>query len=177
MIILFIHGVTVLFCSSVVVFIQNIQKFYPSYLKATDVDIDHLRPQVPKDRPGPEGQNNNCSCRIGGAGCTANAVWSNPNKRNNEHSPHLNNQARFDLEAWSEFINSFNGKSILLNDEWQNSEKLHTYTDAADSLGYGAVLGKKWFYGNWEEIQLQDYNITLRELFPIVVAIEICWKI
>ena len=81
------------------------------------------------------------------------------------------------MEAWSEFINSFNGKSIFLNDEWQNSEKLHTYTDAADSLGYGAVLGKKWFYGNWEEIQLQDYNITFRELFPIVVAIEICWKI
>ena len=27
------------------------------------------------------------------------------------------------------------------------------------------------FYGNWEEIQLQDYNITFRELFPIVVAI------
>ena len=84
----------------------------------------------------------------------------------------LNKQSRLDLEAWSEFINNFNGKSIFIDEVWQNSDKLNMYTDAAGSLGYGAVLGKNWFYGGWEEIHLQEYDITFKELFPIVVAVE-----
>ena len=79
----------------------------------------------------------------------------------------LNNQARFDLEAWSEFINSFNGKSIFLNDEWQNSEKLHTYTDAADSLGYGAVLGKKCFMGTGKKYNYRTIILRLENYFPL----------
>ncbi|XP_062618317.1 uncharacterized protein LOC134279921 [Saccostrea cucullata] len=84
----------------------------------------------------------------------------------------LNKQARLDLEAWSEFINNFNGKSIFIDEVLQNSDKFNMYTDAAGSLGYGAVLGKKWFYGGWEEIHLQEYDITFKELLPIVVAVE-----
>ncbi|XP_062586589.1 uncharacterized protein LOC134248181 isoform X1 [Saccostrea cucullata] len=89
------------------------------------------------------------------------------------HRIRLNKQARLDLLAWETFIDNFNGKSIFLDDQWQNSQKLHLYTDAAGSLGYGAILGKKWFFGSWENINLQDRNITFKELFPIVVAIEI----
>lgn len=85
----------------------------------------------------------------------------------------MNSQARLDLNAWCEFIDNFNGKSMFINDDWQNSHKLKLYTDAARKFGYGAIFGTKWFYGTWEDIGLQqDYNITFKELFPIVIAVE-----
>lgn len=85
----------------------------------------------------------------------------------------MNSQARLDLNAWCEFIDNFNGKSMFINDDWQNSHKLNLYTDAAGRFGYGAVFGTKWFYGTWEDLSLQqDYNITFKELFPIVIAVE-----
>lgn len=85
----------------------------------------------------------------------------------------MNSQARLDLNAWCEFIDNFNGKSMFINEDWQNSHKLNLYTDAAGKFGYGAVFGTKWFYGTWEDLSLQqDYNITFKELFPIVIAVE-----
>lgn len=85
----------------------------------------------------------------------------------------LNAQARLDLSAWCEFIENFNGKYMFIDDHWQNSQKLHLYTDAAGNFGYGAVFGTKWFYGTWENMGLrQVYNITFKELFPIVIAVE-----
>lgn len=86
----------------------------------------------------------------------------------------LNKQARLDLKAWAEFIDNFNGRSIFLDEVWKNSEKLQMYNDAAGSLDYGAaVFGSKWFYGKWVDINMQEFSITVKELFPIVVAIEI----
>lgn len=85
----------------------------------------------------------------------------------------LNSQSRLDLSAWCEFIDNFNGKSMFIDEVWQNSHKLNLFTDAAGKLGYGAVFGRKWFYGSWDDIDLQqDYSITFKELFPIVVAVE-----
>ena len=46
------------------------------------------------------------------------------------------------------------------------------YTDLAGSLGYAAVLGKRWFYGHWPDCW-KSLNITILELFPIVLATEI----
>lgn len=57
------------------------------------------------------------------------------------HKIPLNKQARLDLKAWVEFIDNFNGRLIFLDEVWKDSEKLQMYTDAAGSLGYGAVFG------------------------------------
>jgi hypothetical protein len=85
----------------------------------------------------------------------------------------LYSQARLDLTAWCDFIDHFNGKSLFLDEVWQTSDKLHLYTDAAGSLGYGAVFGTECFYGHWEEIiGGKEHSITWKELFPVVVAIE-----
>jgi len=46
------------------------------------------------------------------------------------------------------------------------------YTDAAGSLGYGAVFGKHWFNGVWP-CKWKSLNITVLELYPIVIAVEI----
>lgn len=93
------------------------------------------------------------------------------------HKIRLNKQARLDLKAWAEFIDNVNGRSIFLDEVWKDSEKLQMYTDAAGSLGYGAVFGSKWFYGKWVDINMQEFSITVKERFPIVVAIEIWGRI
>ena len=54
------------------------------------------------------------------------------------HHITLNIEARADLAAWSIFMESFNGKSLILNEKWLHSEKIHLYSDA---------FGKYWFAG------------------------------
>ena len=85
----------------------------------------------------------------------------------------LNSEARADLRAWYEFILHFNGKSCFLYKEWVSSETLKLYSDAAGVYrGFAAVFGNKWFAGNWPEM-MKDLHITVKELFPIVLALEI----
>ena len=67
---------------------------------------------------------------------------------------------------------SFQWEILLCKQVWVTSDQLHLYSDAAGSLGFGAVFGRKWFYGSWPE-EMRDYNITLKELFPIVLAVEL----
>ena len=50
--------------------------------------------------------------------------------------------------------------------------KLHLYTDAAASLGYGAVFGLHWLYGQWPSNWL-GRNIIVLEMFPIVRSLSI----
>ena len=38
--------------------------------------------------------------------------------------------------------------------------------------GYAAVFGTKWFSGEWP-LEMKDLHITVKELFPIVLAVEI----
>lgn len=87
------------------------------------------------------------------------------------HRRWLTKEARADLSAWSLFTESFNGKSLFLNDQWMNSEQLCLYTDSSN-LGLGGVFGIKWFTERWP-VNLLQYHITIRELFPIVLAIHL----
>lgn len=85
----------------------------------------------------------------------------------------LNAEARADLRAWHEFIYKFNGKSCFLFKNWISSDSLKLYSDAAGVHGgYAAVFGSKWFAGKWPP-EMKDLNITVKELFPIVLAMEI----
>lgn len=87
------------------------------------------------------------------------------------HKRRLNKEARADLHAWSSFIQHFNGKSMFLPDVWLNSTSLHLFTDASNS-GYGGYLKDHWFSGVWPE-PWRGYHITIKELFPIVLALEL----
>ena len=87
------------------------------------------------------------------------------------HYIRLTKKSRADLEMCYFFIKNFNGKILLLNQIWQSSEKLHLYTDAAGSIGYGAVYKTHWFCGMWLDA-LKDCYITFKELCPIVLAVE-----
>ncbi|VDI80146.1 Hypothetical predicted protein [Mytilus galloprovincialis] len=62
---------------------------------------------------------------------------------------------------------------LLTKFKWVSSESLKLYSDAAGVYGgFAAVFGSKWFSGQWPP-ELKDLHITVKELFPIVLAIEI----
>ena len=66
----------------------------------------------------------------------------------------------------------YNGKSFFLGSRWATSQNLNLFTDAAGSLGYAAIFDKHWCFGEWPSAWKQ-FNITILEFFPIVLAIEI----
>ncbi len=86
------------------------------------------------------------------------------------HFVTLNSEARADISAWLEFINHYNGKTILLQYRSLSSPDLRLYSDASGTIGCGAFFGHQWFAEPWPEDWL-PLNISFKELFPIVTAI------
>ena len=84
----------------------------------------------------------------------------------------LNKEARLDLSAWLLFLESYNGGSVLLYDQWLSSEKLERFLTDASNLGFAGVLHGVWFQGSWPAFWL-DKHIAVRELFPIVLALKL----
>lgn len=90
------------------------------------------------------------------------------------HPIHLNCEARADLDKWSHFLENYNGKSVRLPEIWSFSDKELLLTDASSSLCFAAVLGSKWFALGWGKLpNLAICQIAIKELFPIVVALEL----
>jgi hypothetical protein len=87
----------------------------------------------------------------------------------------LNCEARADLHAWSVFIQSFNGKSVFLSNNWISSDHLKLFTDASGNIGYAAIFGSWWFTNSWTK-SLHCHQIAVKELFPIVIALELLGK-
>ena len=73
---------------------------------------------------------------------------------------------------WLHFLQNFNGKSVLLPEEWESSDVTRLFTDASGLLGFAAVFGSKWFADEWTQTLL-PLQIAVKELFPIVLALEI----
>jgi len=88
------------------------------------------------------------------------------------HHIRLTLSVKEDLRVWLSFLESFNGRTFFLEDKVLSSDYLALYTDASGSIGYGAVLGSKWFYGGWPE-HCKSFNIATLELYPIVVSVAI----
>lgn len=83
----------------------------------------------------------------------------------------LTKGSKEDLRIWLQFLFTHNGKCLFLDQQPIFSPDINLYTDASGSVGYGAICGSEWFQGEWSE-WWQGQNITLLELYPIVVAIE-----
>ncbi|MES9882605.1 MAG: reverse transcriptase domain-containing protein [Sedimenticola sp.] len=88
------------------------------------------------------------------------------------HFVKISGEAKADMRMWSVFIREFNGRSMFLNDRFLSSDTLSLYTDAAASLGYGAVFGSYWLYGPFPAAW-QTFNITFLELYPIVLSVNV----
>ncbi len=90
---------------------------------------------------------------------------------NPTHHVRLGSEARKDIQAWLQFMQNFNGKSLLLSDRFVSSNHLKLYSDAS-GIGYTAVLGCRWFQGHWPA-SWQPFHIAIKELLPIVLAIKL----
>ena len=90
------------------------------------------------------------------------------------HRIRITNAMKEDLKIWLSFLNSFNGSCLILPDSWLDNSDLQLFTDASGSLGFGAYCQGHWAHGKWPA-NWQDGgpDITYKELFPIVVAIEL----
>ena len=86
-----------------------------------------------------------------------------------DHPIQLNREFHLDLPWWLEFFQSWNGCSFLLSPRWAPIPDLHVSSDAAGSVGYGAISGQDWFVGRWSPLQL-PLSIAYKELFSIVLA-------
>lgn len=74
-----------------------------------------------------------------------------------------------DLHWWHSFLDSWNGRSLLLSPKWLANSTLQLFTDSSGSIGYGAYFQKLWFQGRWTPSN-QGMSIQWKELFPIVLA-------
>lgn len=87
------------------------------------------------------------------------------------HFRKLTNEAKADIKVWEVFMENFNGTCILLPSEWESSVTLNLYTDSSN-IGFGGYLGCQWFAQKWPE-EFKKFHITVKELFPIVLAVEL----
>lgn len=86
------------------------------------------------------------------------------------HHVRLTSQTKLDIDLWIEFLQDYNSSPFFLHDAFITGDHLNLYTDASGSIGYGAICGKRWFYGLWPE-SWREYNISTLELFPIVLSV------
>ena len=50
------------------------------------------------------------------------------------------------------------------------------FTDASGSIGFAGVLNTEWFALRWDTVpELDHHQIAIKELFPIVLTLEI-WE-
>ena len=91
-------------------------------------------------------------------------------------SPHfrirLTQAVKEDLRVWQQFLAGFNGRSIFLSEVWYNSNQLELFTDASGVVGFGAIFGAHWCYGEWP-ISWRHRNIAILEFYPIVLSIHL----
>ena len=74
-----------------------------------------------------------------------------------------------DLHWWHSFLESWNGRSLLLSPKWLPNTTLQLFTDSSGSIGYGAFFKLHWFQGRWTPSN-QCMSIQWKELYPIVRA-------
>ena len=74
---------------------------------------------------------------------------------------------RQDIVWWFQFIQSFNGKSLLLH----KTPIECVYTDACDK-GAGGSFGADWFYYNWSQDwpEAETFHINEKEVLAVVLA-------
>jgi len=72
-----------------------------------------------------------------------------------------------DIEWWRDFLDQWNGVSLLYEREWTDAPLIELFTDACDT-GYGARFGKQWFAGRWSKGDLAAAHRTTRISMPFL---------
>lgn len=85
-------------------------------------------------------------------------------KRRDARLP-LSKAAMADIEWWQQFIASWNGVSLLLEQEWTLADVLDLTTDACKD-GWGAVCGNEWLEARWTPEQRKAAMRKVKESMP-----------
>ena len=93
-------------------------------------------------------------------------------RRPNHHIT-LTKTAKEDIHWWCELLHSWNRTSIIPVSLRVLSTDLLLYTDAAKTVGLGAVYGKSWIQAAWPPSWM-DIDIDFKELFAIL-AVTFTW--
>ena len=89
--------------------------------------------------------------------------------RKDDHPIRLNKDFHLDLTWWRDFFRSWDGRSFFLFPQWAPLPDFQVSSDAASTLGYGALFKRDWFAGAWSSAQM-PLSIAYKELFPVVLA-------
>ena len=89
--------------------------------------------------------------------------------RREDHPIRLNQEFRRDLTWWRELFQTWDGLCFFCMPTWAPLPDFQVSSDAAGSLGYGAIFKSHWFSGAWSAAQ-SSLSIAYKELYPIVVA-------
>ena len=84
----------------------------------------------------------------------------------------LSPEVKADMLVWQTFLSGFNGRSFFLSDDWYDSHQLQLYTDASGTLGFVAIFGRHWCYGEWPD-SWWHRNIAYLEFYPIVLSLHL----
>ena len=111
-----------------------------------------------------------CSVVVPGRAFLRRLIDLTKGTRRPDHYIRLTRAARADLSTWSQFLHEFNGRSLFLHDVWLDSGTLQLYTDASGVLGFGAIFGDHWCYGEWPD-NWKGLNIAILEFYPILLSV------
>lgn len=89
--------------------------------------------------------------------------------RKEDHPIRLNKEFHLDLIWWLDFFHSWDGSSFFLSPQWAPLPDFQVSSDAAGTLGHGAIFEREWFAGAWSSTQM-PMSTVYKELFPVVVA-------
>ena len=87
-----------------------------------------------------------------------------------KHYVRLTREVKADICVWQHFLQQFNGRSFFLEDAWLDNQTLQLFTDSSGVLGFGAIFGSNWCYGEWPK-EWQSLNIATLEFYPIVLSL------
>ena len=85
------------------------------------------------------------------------------------HHITLNKDAKEDIHWWCEFLPKWNCHSIIPDPMIIKSTDIKLFTDAAKTIGFGAVMDRSWIQCAWPP-HLVDTDIDYKELFAIMAA-------
>jgi hypothetical protein len=81
----------------------------------------------------------------------------------------ITENAKKDLQMWLQFLNNYNGITIIHPRFAYNSQSIKMCSDSS-KMGYGATYGRNWIEGLWPP-SWTTLNIAVLELYPVYLLL------
>lgn len=124
----------------------------------------------------------NFACRViapGRAFCRR-LIDSTVGVKRPHHKIRVSKNMKKDLALWLQFLESYNGVTLITDPAWVTNDTLQLFTDSAGGSlgGFGIYFKGHWAQGIWPKHWVDEgltRDMTLLELFPVVAAL-VTWS-